>query len=219
MPGGDALLAGWPLPADQADAFAALLDALGLARVGVVAASAGGTSALQFTLRHPDRCSRLVLVSSTAPSETSVAMPPRLVVATMFGSDFLFWLLTTHVRRLLMPVIGVPKGYSPTPADQMAIDDAMKTLLPVSPRATGSVHDLYVSNPDVNSGYPLEAIEVPTLVIGAVDDPLADCAAMQAMVKRMPNARMLMVERGGHMLLGDEGRVPMEIQEFLCDVG
>jgi 2-hydroxy-6-oxonona-2,4-dienedioate hydrolase len=41
-------------PAAQADAYAALLDALGVERVGVVAFSDGGPSGLQFALRHPE---------------------------------------------------------------------------------------------------------------------------------------------------------------------
>src|SRR5215217_4670123 len=41
-------------PAARADAYAALLDALGVERVGVVAFSDGGPSGLQFALRHPE---------------------------------------------------------------------------------------------------------------------------------------------------------------------
>jgi pimeloyl-ACP methyl ester carboxylesterase len=202
------------LPDAQADAFAALLDALDVDRVGVVATSAGGTSALQFALRHPDRCAGLVLVSSNAPSESPVEMPPKPVLQTMFGSDFLFWLLTTHFREQLYPVVGVPKTYAPTEADLAAIDAAMTTLLPVSPRRVGAVHDAYVSNPHINRGYAGETITVPTLVIGAVDDPLAGYEDVNAMAEAIPTARMLTVKEGGHMLLGDEGRVSAEIRAF-----
>jgi pimeloyl-ACP methyl ester carboxylesterase len=202
-------------PADQADAFAALLDALGLEQVGVIATSAGGTSALQFAMRHPDRCSELVLVSSNAPSASPIGMPPKPVLKTVFGSDFLFWLLTTHFREQLHPVIGVPKDYPLTKADREAVDEVMTTLLPVSPRATGAVHDAYVSNPDINNAYPVASIEVPTLVIGAVDDPLAGYEDIKAMAEAIPAARMLTVDQGGHMLLGNEGRVPAAIQGFL----
>lgn len=49
-------------PAAQADAFAALLDMLGIDQIDVVAESAGATSALQLALRHPEgeasRCAR-----------------------------------------------------------------------------------------------------------------------------------------------------------------
>jgi pimeloyl-ACP methyl ester carboxylesterase len=204
-------------PAAQADAFAALLDALGVERVGVLATSAGGTSALQFALRHPDRCTGLVLVSATAPSENPVAMPPRPVMNAVFGSDFLFWLLTTHFRDQLHPMIGVPKDYTLTEEDMSAVHEVMETLLPVSPRGTGAVHDAYVSNPDINKGYALDAITVPTLVIGATDDPLAAYEDIRAMAERMPDARLRTVNEGGHMLLGDDGQIPAEIQTFLSE--
>src|SRR5262245_49482372 len=43
-------------PAAQADAHVALLDALDIDRTAVLGASAGAPSAMQFALRHADRC-------------------------------------------------------------------------------------------------------------------------------------------------------------------
>src|SRR5215218_9593374 len=43
-------------PASQADAHACLLDALGVERVAVVGTSSGAASAIQFALRHRERC-------------------------------------------------------------------------------------------------------------------------------------------------------------------
>jgi 2-hydroxy-6-oxonona-2,4-dienedioate hydrolase len=54
-------------PARQADAYVCLLDALGIEQAAIMGTYAGGTSAIQFALRHADRCSALVLVSSNAP--------------------------------------------------------------------------------------------------------------------------------------------------------
>jgi pimeloyl-ACP methyl ester carboxylesterase len=51
-------------PGEQADLYPALLDALGIDRAVVAAVSAGGPSALEFALRHPDRCRGLILVSA-----------------------------------------------------------------------------------------------------------------------------------------------------------
>ena len=42
-------------PADQADAYALLLDHLGIDRAAIIAYSAGSASVLEFALRHPDR--------------------------------------------------------------------------------------------------------------------------------------------------------------------
>lgn len=54
-------------PAAQADALAALLDALGIGQIDVIGISAGTTSALQLALRHPERVSHLVVISGNLP--------------------------------------------------------------------------------------------------------------------------------------------------------
>lgn len=53
---------------DQADAYAALLDALDIHEVAVLATSGGGPSALQFALRYPDRCWGIILLSAISQS-------------------------------------------------------------------------------------------------------------------------------------------------------
>jgi 2-hydroxy-6-oxonona-2,4-dienedioate hydrolase len=65
---------GSPMPpnaisADQADAYAVLLDALRIEQAGVVGFSAGSVSAMQFGLRHPDRITALVLMSGHYPQK------------------------------------------------------------------------------------------------------------------------------------------------------
>ena len=60
-----------PLPTDgspmaQADAHACLLDVLKVDRVAVLGVSAGSPSAMQFCIRHPEKCSAVVLISPQA---------------------------------------------------------------------------------------------------------------------------------------------------------
>ena len=202
-------------PAGQADAFACLLDELGIQEAAVLGTSAGGTSAIQFALRHPDRCSALVLFSSAAPGETEAGLPPEPLAKVMFKSDLLFWLMTTYFRSNLKSMMGVPKGLELTPEYEADVAEVMRTLLPVNPRADGTVFDMFVSNPDINTGYPLEEIRVPVLIVNAVDDPLTLYVNAQAAAERIPDARLVTVEDGGHMLLGHEESVRSEIVTFL----
>ncbi len=51
-------------PEEQADLYAAVLDALGIRDAAVMAVSGGGPSAIHFALRHRERCRGLVLVST-----------------------------------------------------------------------------------------------------------------------------------------------------------
>jgi pimeloyl-ACP methyl ester carboxylesterase len=202
-------------PAAQADAFACLLDELGIQQTAVMGTSAGGTSAIQFALRHPDRCSALVLLCSAAPGETEAGLLPEPLAKVMFKSDFLFWLMTTYFRSSLKSIMGVPDGFELTPEFEADVAEVMKTILPVSPRSNGAVFDMFVSNPDINTGYPLEEIRVPVLIVNAVDDPLTLYANAKAAAERIPDARLVTIEDGGHMLLGHEERVRSEIVTFL----
>ena len=92
----------------------------------------------------------------------------------------------------------------------------MTTILPVNPRADRAVFDMFVSNADINAGYPLEEIAVPVLIVSAVDDPLTLYANAQAAVGRIPGARLVTIEDGGHMLLVSQERVRSEIVTYLA---
>lgn len=204
-------------PAKQADAFVCLLDALGIEQAAIIGTSAGGTSAIQFALRHPDRCSTLVLFSSNAPGETGATLLPEPVANMLFKSDFLFWLVTTYFSSSMRSTMGVPEGFELTPDHEVDVAEVMKTILPVNPRSDGALFDMFISNPDVNTGYPLEEITMPVLIINAVDDPLTLYKNAQAAAERIPSAKLITIESGGHMMLGHEERIKSEIAAFLTE--
>jgi len=77
-------------PEAQADLCAALLDALGIAGAAVIAVSAGGPCALQFALRHKQRCWGVITVSActghldTPPKVARTLAIMRLMVRIPF---------------------------------------------------------------------------------------------------------------------------------------
>jgi pimeloyl-ACP methyl ester carboxylesterase len=211
---------GTPLPVDaspgeQADAYACLLDALGIEQAAIIGTSAGATSALQFALRHPDRCSALVLFSANLPGEVEAGLLPEPVSRAMFKSDFVFWLLTTYFSASMRSTMGVPKGFELTPEYEADVAEVMKTVLPVRPRSDGALFDMYVSNLDINTGYPLQEIKVPVLIVNAVDDPLTLYKNAKAAAERIPGANLVTIEDGGHTMLGHEEQIRSEIAAFL----
>jgi 2-hydroxy-6-oxonona-2,4-dienedioate hydrolase len=84
-------------PANQADAFADLLDQLDIETLPVAGGSAGALPAAQFALRHPDRCSGLVLLvpAMNLSNQDPVEFTPlqQFLVGKLLTSDVWFWTL------------------------------------------------------------------------------------------------------------------------------
>ena len=192
-------------PEMQADAFAALLDAIGVKSVVVLAGSAGSTSALHFAIRHHDRTRALVLVSGNVPGpHQAKGMPPKAVFRAIFASDPALWLTITYLPSLmarLSQVLRVPAGVQPTEEDESKIRRAMEGVLLGKLRVTGEVFDAFVSNPRINQ-IDLSEVPVPTMILHARDDSGPPYPAAVAMARRIPCARMVTVDRGGHLMLG-----------------
>ena len=199
-------------PAAQADAYAFLLDTLGIERAVIFGFSGGGPSAIQFALRHAGRTTALILLGSALPGKTG--KPPKAAARLLFGSDFFFWALTTWTPRLLARILGVPGGSHVSPEQLAAVVEAGGSMLPVRPRKTGVLFDLYVSNPDVQH-YPLEQISVPTLIMNAKDDGLSAYANAAHAAQRIKKAQLVPIEHGGHLLLGSEARIRQQTKAFI----
>lgn len=217
-----------PRPADaspeaQADAHACLLDALGIARAAVVGVSAGGPSALQTAIRHPERVSALALVVPIAykPGTVGDSAPPvsatmDAVLLRLLGSDFLYWsVLHVAPDALLRYVLATPPELvaGASAQERARVNDLAQRILPVSMRAAGLRDDTRLGK--TLRPYPLQAVRVPTLVASARDDAFGTYAAARYTAGRIEGAKFVGFERGGHLLVGHEAAVLDEIVELL----
>ena len=207
-------------PEMQADAFAGLLDALGIDDAVVLAGSAGSTSALHLGIRHPERVRALVLVSANVPGpHQSRGMPPRRLFKAIFGNDPVLWAMITYLPDLmarLSQVLQVPEGVKLIPGDEEKLSRAMKNVLLGRRRVAGEVFDAYVSNPGVNA-IDLSRVPTPTLVMHARDDSGPPYASAVETARRIPDGRLVTVERGGHLMLGEHGDAIREVARFLAE--
>jgi pimeloyl-ACP methyl ester carboxylesterase len=210
-------------PAAQADAHICVLDALGLARAAVLGGSAGGPSAIEAAIRHPERVSALVLLVAIAYKPGTVvdsAPPPSdtfdALLLRLLGSDFLFW-SALHVAR--DPVI---RWVLATPPDQVArasgperarIDELIERILPVSQRAQGLADDTRLGKS--LAPFALDRVRAPTLVVSARDDGFGTYATAQYTAAQIPGARFLGFDQGGHLLVGHSERLRGEIAEWV----
>jgi pimeloyl-ACP methyl ester carboxylesterase len=200
-------------PEHQADALVALLDALDIDQIDVVAESAGATSALQLALRHPERVKHLaVLVGNLPGSPTAVIQPSA---AKLFNRQLPLWVLRTFAPSTMVRLVaGLPKGFAITNEDARFVTEFIDSLFPVSP--AGVDFDAFVSNAAVND-YNLEGIRVPTLIVHTKDDQLASHDASQRAVTRIPGARFVSLESGGHLMLGQQRKTRDELADFFAE--
>ena len=218
-----------PRPADaspesQADAHACLMHALGIEQATVVGMSAGGPSALQLAIRHPQRVTALALLvpityrppdvpgSSPPVSDTQDAWLLRLL-----GSDFLFWVTRQLAREsLIRHVLATPPELLATASsgEQARVDELVRRILPVSARAAGLIDDTRLGKR--LGPYPLERIVAPTLLVSARDDGFGTYAGAAYTASQIPGARFMGFERGGHLLIGHDAVVQSAVLDLMA---
>jgi 2-hydroxy-6-oxonona-2,4-dienedioate hydrolase len=213
-----------PRPADaspeaQADAHVCLLDALGIERAAVLGASAGAPSALQTALRHPARVSALVLavpITYHPDAAAPLAVASDDMLLRLLGCDFLLW-AGLHVARdaVLRYVLATPPAlvHAAGAQERARVDAMAEAILPVSQRAAGLRDDTGLGRR--LHAQSLESIGVPTLVISARDDGFGTYAGAQYTASRIPGARFLGFEQGGHLWVGHDDEVRAAIVELL----
>jgi pimeloyl-ACP methyl ester carboxylesterase len=202
--------------ADQADAFAAVLDDAGVDRADVVAFSAGSVTAVVFAVRHPDRTRSLLLESPLLPTRRARVLPPVAAVRALLRSERLLWRLT-HSPVLVGLAAGTRWRDLPEPQRQelTTIND---TMFPLTPRRAGTLFDRVVAAPEMlQDRLPVEGITCPTLVVNARAAVLATHDEARAFVDRLPRGRLVDVETGGHVLIGNVDHLRSIVADFLDD--
>jgi pimeloyl-ACP methyl ester carboxylesterase len=192
-------------PAELADAYASLLDSLHIEKAAILGLSAGGMSAAQFALRHPDRCWGLVLAD--AITKTPPASSSRIVERASSLPDGLAWLLTrlaVHVGLRLMIRDGETRSM-------------MRVFFennPISERRAGVQNDL--ASVHAMDDFTWEEILVPSLLIHGKKDTLIPVEYSQGVARRIPNTELILIKGGGHECLVSHHReISPRLNSFL----
>lgn len=194
-----------PLPADptpeaQADLYASLLDLLKIDSIFILGLSAGGPSALQFALRHPERCRGLIMLSAISNSLPPLPFVLRLIIPFMLRSDFIPWCIHALNPDFVYRSNGVNRDLlAQIKPDQEKMDllsTLFQTTFPASPRREGMINDM--GQAAIFPPYPLERITAPTLVIHAVNDPIVPFELGEFTARSIPGTQFLKLNQGGH---------------------
>lgn len=198
-PGSD--ICGDGTPREQADAYAELLDQLGIDQVFVLSTSAGGAAAFQFALNYPERTKGLILCCSAVPPAekpekySEYAGPPAFLC-----NDYAMFLISP----LFEPIMGMKPS-------------TICTMLPIGERKKGVILDASVTNPDMNKNYdsyPVENLQVPTLILQSKDDKMVKYSETEKAVKRFPDCTFILFEDGGHLMEGHSEEIREAVLKF-----
>jgi poly(3-hydroxyoctanoate) depolymerase len=172
----------------------ALLDALDLEHVDVLGYSFGGGLAQELAYRAPERVRRLVLCA-TGPGLGGA--PPRPMAALMLASPARYY----HPRLLELSVAHIAGGRTAREPGVLARHAGERLLHPPSP--LGYSYQLYAV-----AGWSslpwLHRVSQPALVVAGEDDPSVPLRNGRLLAARLPDARLHIVNGGGHLFLLDE---------------
>jgi len=209
-----------PSVSNQADAFAAMLDRLGIDRLPVVGGSAGALSAAAFALRYPHRCSALILLvpAANVSGEDPVDMTAfqQIAVRSLLNSDFLYWsALNLTPDRLVGTLLATDPRLlmSASPSERGRAMAILSDMMPIHARAKGMLNDAR------QAGHPARMdfarLSMPVLLISVADDRFGTAATARRIAEVVPQARMIIFPTGGHIWLGHDEVVADRIHAFV----
>jgi len=209
-----------PSPESQADAHAALLTTLKIEKAFVLAMSAGCRSALELALHHPERVAGLILVvpATYAPASPVAIEGSRASAFVLWlvnsGADFIWWALEKLAPSILVRFVGVPPDLfaRASSAEQGRVRRTLRDVEPLSRRFRGINID---SNPGLHP-LPLGTITAPTLIVSARDDLFNTASAAEYAACRIPRAKLVVFDDGGHLLMDHQQVLRQLVADLLA---
>ncbi|RXE56399.1 hypothetical protein ABH15_09955 [Methanoculleus taiwanensis] len=197
--------------ADQADVAAALLDALGIDRVFVMGASAGGPPTYEFALRHPERTKAIIVIDGVSrkylmPDQAGrveqalFLSDPGLKFELMLGDFFPRSIVAEMIKtegRLSKEELKSRVGH--IMSDEKKLDYILKlfhTLYPYSRRKEGTENDL--ANYSQIDALPVAKITAPALIIHGTADADVDIGDALYAADAIKGAEHFWIEKGTH---------------------
>jgi pimeloyl-ACP methyl ester carboxylesterase len=196
-----------------------LLVGLNFERASIVGHSLGGGIAMQFAYQFPERCERLVLVSSGGLGEE---VHPLLRAATLPGSEFVLPLLA-HPRVVEAASIFIPRVLGQiglrTRPDLTEMARGYQSLANAEARSA-FIHTLRgVIDPTgqrINASDRLYlASKMPSLIVWGRRDRIIPVEHAQPAHEGMPGSRLELFEDAGHFpQLDDPLRFSRALEDF-----
>lgn len=194
----------------QADLLAALLDALGIERAGVLSWSGGGPCGYRLAVRHPERVRAIVALAAVGKAypRPHEDLTERLLFTTRPGNALLRFLGAHAPEQLISATLASESDLTREQVTQRAAEvfadegkrrfviDLAESVARIG-REDGYENDLdqFAAIEDLE----LERIAAPTLLVqGSADNDVAPGYSADA-AARIPGADLLTLDTGTHL--------------------
>jgi len=194
-----------------ADDAVALLDALHVTEPAVVCGlSMGGYVAQHVAARHPDRVAALVLVDTRLEADTPDVRAGRVDLAAKVGR-----IGQRIVAEAMVPRLLATSAEARGAPDRVAIEAELQRTIEAQPVATIQAALAALGDrPDMTDA--MRRLRAPALLVVGAEDALTPPACMEKAEQLIPDARLLVVPRAGHMTpLEAPGVFNAAVLEFL----
>ena len=177
--------------------LADVVDALGLERFALLGISQGGSTAVEYVSRHPERASHLILVGAFARgwgrqgSEKTVEVREAMITLMESG-----WGQDNPAFRQMWTTRFVPEG---TVEQHRWFNELQR--MTTSPENAANVQR---ANRDIDVRSRLPHLRVPTLVLHARDDAIVPYSEGQDYASLIRGARFVTLDSKNHLLLEEE---------------
>ena len=186
------------------------LDALGYDSVHVLGVSLGGVIAQQFAHQAPRRVRRLIL-AATGPGLGGVPGSPRALLALATPRRYY---QPDYYRRIAGRVYG---GVARRDPDALLHGSPARFI--ERPTLSGYLGQIYAITGWTSMPW-LRTLRQPTLVLAGDDDPIVPLVNGRILAWCIPDARLHVVRKGGHLfLLEHPAAIAALVAGFLTDDG
>lgn len=181
---------------DMAADTVGLMDALGISTAHVVGASMGGQIAQTMAIENPGRVRTLISMMSTTGNTTVGQTSPEVLREVFGGPQPVTREETIEHRVKAMLKVGSPDY----PSDENELRERCTQAYDRCHDTVALARQAIATVASGDRTERLRSLQVPTLVIHGLADPMVDVSGGRATAEAIPGAELILIEGMGHGL-------------------